>query len=190
MMIIKWPAFFLNRCNRSAAMPEPCRRNGALTDAVSIKKLLSTAVVSICLTGISFPAHAQQAIDNGYVGSLSCQPCHEAQYENFRNYARKSKSFESVKKMSTGLTPEEIRECYTCHCTGYGEAGGFISEDKTPELKDAGCEVCHGPGKRHIETQDPDHILKAVTIQVCQKCHTEDRVTSFRYTPVIHAGCH
>ncbi|MDD2388440.1 MAG: cytochrome c family protein [Desulfobacterales bacterium] len=190
MMIIKWLVFLSNRCDQNAAMPEHWRREGTLADVLPIKKFLSVTVVSICLTGVSFPAYAQQAIDNGYVGSTSCQPCHKAQYENFQTYARKSKSFDSVRKMSNGLTPDEIKNCYTCHCTGFGKAGGFISEDKTPELKDAGCEVCHGPGQRHIKTRNPDHILKEVTIQICQECHTEDRVTSFRYTPVIHAGCH
>jgi len=159
-------------------------------EKIGIPPFYVSAMAGLCLFAFCLTAHAQTPAENDYVGSASCQPCHEEQYESFQTYARKSHSFESVQKMAKGLTPEEIKDCYSCHTTGYGEPSGFVSEQLTPELKNAGCEACHGPGKLHIETQDPDNILKEVTLEVCQKCHTDDRVTSFRYTPVIHAGCH
>jgi hypothetical protein len=125
-----------------------------------------------------------------YVGSDACLLCHEAEYENFSRYARKSHSFQSVLKMTKGLTQDEVKECYACHTTGYGRPGGFVSLEQTPELKDAGCEVCHGPGGRHSETENPDHIVGKVTIDTCNKCHTEERVSAFRYRPLIHGGAH
>jgi hypothetical protein len=92
--------------------------------------------------------------------------------------------------MTKGLEAHELRECYACHTTGYGKPGGFISVEQTPELKNAGCEVCHGPAGLHIETEDPDDIIQKVTIDICHKCHTEERVGAFRYTPMIHGGGH
>jgi hypothetical protein len=29
-----------------------------------------------------------------------------------------------------------------------------------------------------------------VTIDICQKCHIEERVSAFRYKPIIYAGSH
>ncbi len=135
-------------------------------------------------------AETQGQETNIYVGSASCQSCHEAEYEAFLSHARKSRSFKSIQKMKKGLTDDEIRECYGCHTTAYGKPGGFIDPEQTPELKNAGCEVCHGPGKFHIDTQDPARIIRKVTINICRKCHTEDRVGTFRYKPTIYAGSH
>ncbi|OEU59558.1 MAG: cytochrome C, partial [Desulfobacterales bacterium PC51MH44] len=112
------------------------------------------------------------------------------QYISFKSHARKSRSFESVQKMKKGLTEDEIKECYVCHTMGYGKPGGFISPEKTPELKNAGCEVCHGPGSIHIKTEDPAYIIRDVTINICQECHIEERVKAFRYKPIIYAGSH
>ncbi len=125
-----------------------------------------------------------------YVGSDSCMPCHEHEYENFTKYARKSHSFQSVLKMKKGLASDQIKGCYVCHTTGFGKPGGFVSLEETPEMKDAGCEVCHGPGGRHIESEDPGDLVTKVTIEICQKCHTEERVSAFRYKPMVHGGAH
>ena len=84
-----------------------------------------------------------------YVGSDVCKACHEKEYNSFMTYAKKSKSFNSIERVRKGLTVEEIKGCYYCHTTGYGKPGGFISPEKTPHLKNAGCEVCHGPGEFH-----------------------------------------
>ncbi|MBW1925985.1 MAG: cytochrome c family protein [Deltaproteobacteria bacterium] len=144
----------------------------------------------ILLVLVSTSTWAQDAKSRIYVGSDTCLQCHQAEYENYRKYARKSHSFQSVQKMKKGLTPDELRGCYACHTTGYGKPGGFVSVEQTPELKNAGCEVCHGPGGRHAETEDPDDIIQDVTIDVCQKCHTKERVRAFRYTPMVHGGGH
>lgn len=161
---------------------------------MNVKKLGKYSIVMALLAGyllaVSWPARAQEKAANKYVGSAVCQSCHEEQYETFMAYARKSHSYDSILKRIKGLTPAEVQECYICHTTGYGDPGGFISPEKTPELKDAGCEVCHGPGKNHAESQDPRFIIRKVTIDVCQRCHIEERVQSFRYKPIIHAGCH
>lgn len=147
-------------------------------------------VCLIFLVFVSTSTWAQDAKSRIYAGSDSCLPCHQAEYENYCKYARKSHSFQSVQKMKKGLTLDELRECYACHTTGYGKPGGFISVELTPELKNAGCEVCHGPARRHTETEDPDDIIQKVTIDVCHKCHTEERVSAFRYTPMVHGGGH
>lgn len=125
-----------------------------------------------------------------YVGSAACKDCHAEEYDSFVTYAKKSRSFESIEKLRHGLLPEEIERCYSCHTTGYGLPGGFVSAEKTPHLKNAGCEVCHGPGSAHAASRDPADIKRRLTTQDCVHCHTSERVKAFRYKPMVHGGAH
>jgi hypothetical protein len=125
-----------------------------------------------------------------YVGSQACKKCHEHQYKNFMAYAKKSSSYRSIERVKKGLTTEELKGCYYCHTTGYGKPGGFVSVEKTPYLKSAGCEVCHGPGEFHVRTRNPDDIKHHLKIKDCEVCHTPERVKAFRYKPLIHGGAH
>lgn len=125
-----------------------------------------------------------------YTGPAACKRCHEKEYASFMAYSKKSRSFESIEKLRKGLTAEEITKCYRCHTTGYGKPGGFVSPQKTPHLKNAGCEVCHGPGALHVRTQNPRDLKAHPTMQDCEVCHTSERVRAFRYKPLIHGGAH
>ena len=125
-----------------------------------------------------------------YVGSEACKKCHEHEYTNFVTYAKKSISYRSIERVKKGLTAKELKGCYYCHTTGYGKPGGFVSVEKTPYLKNAGCEVCHGPGEFHVRTKSPDDIKHHLRIRDCEVCHTPERVRAFRYKPLIHGGAH
>jgi hypothetical protein len=129
--------------------------------------------------------------ENSYVGSAACKDCHEDQYEKFTKYAKKAHSDRSVKIMASDLTEAELAECYSCHTTGYGKPGGFVSYEDTPHLADAGCEVCHGPGYEHIESGgDPELIKGTVSMEDCESCHSSSRVKSFNFKPLLYGGAH
>ncbi|NOR05057.1 MAG: cytochrome C [Deltaproteobacteria bacterium] len=125
-----------------------------------------------------------------YVGSEACKACHLKEYGSFIKYAKKSTSFESIQRVKKGLTEEEIKKCYFCHTTGYGKPGGFVSIEETPHLKNAGCEVCHGPGELHVRTQRAQDTKMNFTMKDCEECHISERVKAFRYKPMIHGGAH
>ncbi len=147
---------------------------------------LCAGTVAISLGGFAESAGRPPA----YVGVENCRNCHREIYDRFMTYARKSRSFDSIDRVRRRLTEEELRGCYQCHTTGYGKPGGFVSPEKTPHLKIAGCEVCHGPGEFHAKTMDPKHIKRKMTLKDCEVCHTEERVKAFRYKPLIHGGAH
>jgi hypothetical protein len=164
-----------------------------------IKPLLKLSIIHslsfLAILLVTFFIHASPGLSEmkrlpGYVGSLACKPCHEEEYKSFMTYARKSNSFRSIERVMKGLTEEEIKGCYHCHTTGYGKPGGFVSPEKTPHLKNAGCEVCHGPGGFHVKTQNPKDTKRHLTKEDCEACHTEERVRAFRYKPMIHGGAH
>ena len=127
-----------------------------------------------------------------YVGTSQCASCHEEEYQNYKKYAKKAHSFQAVEKMRRHLSSEEVKHCYRCHTTGYGEPGGFVDEKTTPDLKNVRCEVCHGPGSAHVESEDPEDIYAtAEQIRgVCHRCHTQEMIKAFRFRPLIHGGAH
>ncbi len=125
-----------------------------------------------------------------FVGSEGCKECHETEYANYEKFTKKSHSFKSITCMKKGLTAVELIECFKCHTTGYGEPSGFKSEAETPHLKNAGCEVCHGPGSIHAETEDPEDIKGQLTANDCERCHSSERVDAFNYKPLIYGGAH
>ena len=133
---------------------------------------------------------AQSEDGRSYVGSEACRDCHETEYKNFNSFAKKARSFDSIRRMRSRLTVAEYRECFECHTTGYGRPGGFRSEGETPDLRNAGCEVCHGPGSRHVITTDAKDIKGTLTLEECEVCHNQDRVEAFNFKPMIYGGGH
>ena len=152
-----------------------------------MKSCIMTGLAFFCLLLISSTCPADEKI---YVGSIACRDCHEKEYSNYTRFAKKARSFESIKKMENKLTNEEYVSCFECHTTGYGKKGGFISEEKTPELKDAGCEVCHGPGSLHAENGDPALIIRKISMDNCNSCHSNDRIEAFDFKPLLFGGAH
>ncbi|GAB6113343.1 cytochrome c family protein [Desulfomicrobium escambiense] len=129
--------------------------------------------------------------ENSYVGTAACKDCHEEQYDNFTKYAKKAHSDKSIKIMASDLTETELAQCYGCHTTGYGKPGGFVSYEKTPHVADAGCEVCHGPGRDHVESGGDTELIKGkLTMEDCQGCHNESRVKAFNFKPLLYGGAH
>ncbi len=126
-----------------------------------------------------------------YVGSETCAGCHEQEYNNYKKYSKKAHSARSVTIMAPKLTAEEIKECYHCHATGYGQPGGFESLEKTPGMANAGCEVCHGPGADHAESGGDTSLIKGkLEVKDCETCHNSERVSAFDYKPLIFGGAH
>ncbi|MEJ2038935.1 MAG: cytochrome c family protein [Desulfosarcinaceae bacterium] len=134
------------------------------------------------------PAHAGQGAV--YIGSEACGECHPDQYESYKDNSKKADSFTGIKKMAAKLTPAELGECYGCHTTGYGKPGGFRSEQETPQLKNIGCEACHGPGSLHADSQDPSDLNAQLGIEDCKTCHNAERVAAFNFKPLVYGGAH
>ena len=152
-----------------------------------VRRLLFLMASFVLLGGIAVQA---QDIPT-YIGSEACGDCHPGEYENFTKYAKKAQSWNSIQLMTSDLSPVEIAGCYACHTTGYNKPGGFKNAQETPHLKNAGCEVCHGPGSLHQESfGDPSLIKGQLALTDCESCHNKDRVNSFNFKPLLHGGAH
>jgi hypothetical protein len=148
--------------------------------------VLAGAVLTVCLGAAQAPA--QERI---FVGSQVCADCHPQEYDTYSQYSKKATSSKSIKIMSSDLTQQELGECYSCHTTGYNKPGGFVSFETTPELANAGCEVCHGPGSAHADSGgDPTLIEGRLEMSDCERCHNEERVRAFNFKPLMYGGAH
>ncbi|MBA4357827.1 MAG: cytochrome C [Desulfovibrio sp.] len=153
-----------------------------------IPAVAAVAVLSCLLLPLAFAQGGST-----YVGSAACAGCHDKEHANFSKFAKKAHSDRSIKVMAKKLTPEELKECYACHTTGYGQPGGFVSFEKTPDLAHAGCEVCHGPGSAHVDSGGKKNLIKGkgrMNVKECEKCHSSERVSNFRFKPMLYGGAH
>ena len=154
------------------------------------RRSISALFFVLILTGFYGVSRASDQGEATFTGTESCKECHEDEYENFKAFAKKATSYESIKKMQKGLTSQELKQCFSCHTTGYGQPGGFVSIVKTPHLADAGCEVCHGPGSNHVESEDPDDLIAELDAESCKTCHNSSRVEAFNFKPMLYGGAH
>lgn len=148
-----------------------------------MKILAASLMLSLAVTVCATPVLA-----SGYIGSAACKDCHAEAYDRFTRYSKKAHSWRSVSRMAPKLTPAELKACYECHTTGHGK-GGFVSIESTPQYADVGCETCHGPGAEHAASGDPAHIGRP-TMETCEACHSESRIRSFGFKPLLHSGAH
>lgn len=158
-----------------------------------MRKAMVVMSCVLCLCVVQASRAVAQNGQASYVGSLSCEGCHSKEYETFTKHSRKAKSDKSVKLMARKLAPEEIKECYRCHTTGYGQPGGFESFEKTPDLGHLGCESCHGPGSAHVESGGAKGKILGkgrMNVKQCEKCHNDPRVVNIRYKPRLYSGGH
>lgn len=147
-------------------------------------------IIMLFLLGAGFRTSTYSQENSTYIGSEACNDCHEEEYASFNKYAKKRHSYKSIQQMHKGLTETEFQKCLSCHTTGYGQPGGFVSISQTPHLKNLGCECCHGPGSVHADSEDPDDIKGKLSVADCETCHNSERVATFDYKPMIYGGAH
>ncbi len=107
-----------------------------------------------------------------FTGSTACKRCHEYEYDKWSTKAH-ANAFASLKAVGSDYDPE----CVICHVVGMEYESGFITEDKTPHLKDVGCETCHGPGSKHASTSGQTATTQPQ--MACLDCHTPEKSTGY-----------
>ncbi len=101
-----------------------------------------------------------------YVGAEECSNCHTEE-EDFWKKTRHARAYATLEKDHK----EFNLDCVGCHVTGYEKPGGS-TVTHVATLKDVQCETCHGPGSRHVATEDPKHIRKTPEKSACaSECH-------------------
>ncbi len=87
---------------------------------------------------------------SGYVGSAKCQDCHPTAFKVWAG-SKHSQAYGSLVNAKHPSLRDYDPECVVCHTVGFRYQDGFANLKATPNLKDVGCESCHGPGEAHVK---------------------------------------
>lgn len=113
----------------------------------------------------------------GFVGSAACASCHEPAYEWWKAtpHGRAYATLEERHK-------EFNLDCVSCHVTGYGKPGGS-TVTHVDDLKNVGCESCHGPAGWHVDNpEEPLRFMQTgVPEEICVGCHNPEHSDLFQY---------
>ncbi|MFQ5560219.1 MAG: multiheme c-type cytochrome, partial [Nitrospinota bacterium] len=109
-----------------------------------------------------------------FLGVANCKTCHEYFWGKWKETPH-SWAWDTLVKREKTSDPD----CVPCHTVGYDQPGGFISINKTPDLVDVQCEVCHGPGGSHAANFSKR--LPPVNEKTCLQCHNEKHSPDFNY---------
>ncbi|MGH7272519.1 MAG: multiheme c-type cytochrome, partial [Polyangiaceae bacterium] len=112
--------------------------------------------------------------DAAYVGINVCSSCHPGA----RRVWDKTKHAHAYATLSVQFKEYNL-ECVSCHVTGYGKPGGS-TVTHVDSLENVQCEVCHGPGGKHVENPtDPTRIIASPQAAQCLECHHPPHVEGF-----------
>ena len=160
-----------------------------LPDQPEVKKIVEKTKLSVNQAGRSqagqsatSPARPELQLEKlAFTGWKSCASCHSPQTAFWEKTAHAS-AYQT-------LSDEEQQfnlDCLPCHLTAeYKDIK--ISNDATvllalpAQLQQVGCEVCHGPGKSHAQSQNPADISRKPDTSICIRCHTSERDEEFNY---------
>jgi hypothetical protein len=110
-----------------------------------------------------------------FTGWRVCAGCHPQAAARWQS-TRHSAAFATLEKKNRQFNVD----CLICHVTG----GETVSTDRLaslpPELQGVGCEVCHGPGRRHAEGQEKTRPRR-VPETLCRNCHVPEHDGHFDY---------
>mgnify|MGYP003573726611 FL=1 len=149
---------------------------GRATVVLLVLAVIAAAAVLALGPHSTMPVEGQEGAK--YVGSKKCMMCHGDQHKAWQEM-KHSKAWASLNdEQKTSGKDDKGRACASCHSTGHGQPGGFVSEKETPDLVNVGCESCHGAGSVHMktmmmaqmndETPEDKKISKSVG---CVQCH-------------------
>jgi len=107
-----------------------------------------------------------------YRSTKSCVDCHFNEYALWSTNPH-GDAYATLVEVGSDRDPE----CVVCHVVGMDYESGFVSPEKTPQLKNVGCEVCHGPGSAHNAAMGYKPTTEPKS--VCLDCHTPEHSSGY-----------
>jgi cytochrome c554/c'-like protein len=113
-----------------------------------------------------------------YLGSDSCgiSSCHKYEYDIWAKHPH-ADAYQTLVEVNSQYDPE----CIECHVVGFGIESGFVNEKSPKDLRNVGCEICHGPASEHLKyvASGQEEPITVDPLTSCFKCHTADHSPEF-----------
>lgn len=119
-----------------------------------------------------------------YLGGEGCVTCHEPQHLQWSRTGH-ARAWQGLVTLNRALD----HECWSCHVTGAGQAGGPQVPAENPGFRDVQCEACHGPGRAHAADPAAVDLVVDPGKELCVSCHDgvrdEGRFDYATYLPKV-----
>lgn len=117
----------------------------------------------------------QEGISENYAGSNACTSCHAPQFAKWRG-TQHATAYDTLEAKGQQFNVQ----CLPCHVTGPAAQTGQEMLALAHDLRQVGCESCHGPCRAHI-LQPTDAKAERPTMATCQRCHSGDHDDRFNF---------
>lgn len=127
-----------------------------------------------------------------YIGTAQCASCHGEAHRFWETTAHSTAMATLVER-----DKDFDQSCVGCHVVGWEKPGGSMlgnlvyqeeidGQRFEKDLRDVGCESCHGPGSEHRRMPvdaagSAQHILAQPTQEQCLECHVPDHSPRFDF---------
>lgn len=111
-----------------------------------------------------------------YSGTDECAVCHESQYRQWRGTGH-GRAYKTLLDAQRHFVPT----CLKCHVVGLGRDSGYEFGSGETNLSSVGCEVCHGPGDRHVASGEAGDIRRVPELRLCRECHIPGHDDDFNF---------
>lgn len=124
-------------------------------------------------------ANDQMFFPENYAGNSVCQSCHAPQAEKWHN-TKHASAYSTLE----GKGQQFNTQCLPCHVTGaFGQPAEMVLK-LAGDLRQVGCETCHGPAKLHAAQPHSNKPGKP-TMEICLRCHTGDHDDNFIFPEAL-----
>ncbi|OGQ87121.1 MAG: hypothetical protein A2512_01875 [Deltaproteobacteria bacterium RIFOXYD12_FULL_56_24] len=124
-------------------------------------------------------AQSQGVFPENHAGSTACQNCHAPQFKKWLN-TRHASAYTTLERKGQPFNTK----CLPCHVTGAFGQSEEIVLTLAADLRQVGCETCHGPSRQHAarpQSAKPNRPTK----DTCLRCHTADQDDNFIFPEAL-----
>ncbi len=168
--------------NTSRGKAEPSTFNNrfiameaSLPDEQIIKELVDTLNKKINMMGQA-RARINKNLHTKYSGWRTCGKCHPKKLTAWQK-TRHAKAYETLVNKNRQFNID----CLFCHVSGISRKNAADALSIGIDLREVGCEACHGPGKKHTQNPKQYTLTARPTSALCLTCHTQAHDDSFDY---------
>ncbi len=146
-----------------------------LPDAPRISRIIDNLNKEINRLG-RIKAGKLKVVENRYIGWRRCGKCHQAEVKSWRR-TRHAKAYETL----VNKNRQYNLDCLFCHVTGIDRQHKLAALSVSADLREVGCESCHGPGRAHATNPKKNKLISSPREKICLNCHTKAHDPNFKY---------